>query len=80
MRQTTEQKRVDNGRRTNKKVKSIFIMMSVIVNLHVHESHGWTIVNVLSALATFLVQLIKSKCIPVLLYGLEVCPLNKSLA
>jgi len=23
-------------------------------------------------------QLIKSKCIPVLLYGLEVCPLNKS--
>jgi len=51
-------------------------MMSVIVNLHVHESHGWTL---RSALATFLVLLIKSKCIPVLLYGLEACPLNKSL-
>ena len=25
-----------------------------------------------------ILQLIKSKCIPVLLYGLEACPLNKS--
>ena len=26
----------------------------------------------------YIIQLIKSKCIPVLIYGLEVCPLTKS--